>query len=183
VRGTDGSKFAADNFRGSSQPVAKMTLAKNGGAFEQFRNRRVVSRLETSQRDVAAESLRLFRRSQPPQSFVHAPVQFRQLSAVVGCARPNHALFSLAGKKSDAASGKLQGRGCGTHCGDRIFQRSKLFRRHVAEKFQRDVKLRRLRPADCARRRVALQLALHAADFLPHVRRNGDGDEQAQKRR
>jgi hypothetical protein len=28
---------------------------------------------------------------------------------------------------------------------------------------------------------VALQLALGAADFLPHVRRDGDGDEQAQK--
>ena len=69
----------------------------------------------------------------------------------------------------------------GANFGHGFFQRGNLRRRHVAEKFQRDMKLIRLRPADCARGGMPLQLSLGAGDFLPHVQRDGEGDEQAQE--
>jgi hypothetical protein len=159
-----------------------MPITKDSGALQQFGNRGALSRFESTQRDVAGEFSRLFCRRKREHGFLHLPVKFGQLTVAIPGTDPNYARLSFAWKKSDAASGKVHGRKTGTDGSRGLFQCINLRHRHVAKEFQRDMKLLRSRPADRARRRVALQLALRAADFLSHFRRDRDGDEQAQKR-
>ena len=183
VHGPGGGEFAADNPHLTGPPVAKLSRAKNRGAFQQSPHRRVTPRLEPSQRDVAGKPFRLPCRREWPHRLVHPPVKFRQLPAVVIRPGPDHARPLLIREKSDAVRRQTQGRTAGANRSHEFFQRLHLRRRHVTEKFQRDVKLLRPRPANGTRRGVAPQLTLGASDFLPHVRRDGEGDEQAQERR
>ena len=177
-----GCQFTTDNVHCVSPPVAKVSAAKTGGAFEQFGNGRAKPRLETSQRDVAGKSFRLLGWREGLHRLVHLPVQFAQMAARVLHASPDDARLLRAGKKSDAVCGQLHRRETVANLGHSLFQRLHLRGRHVAEKFQCDMKLLRWRPADGTRRRVPPQLALGAGDFRSHVWRDSERDEQPQER-
>ena len=74
MSGSLGSQFAADNGHRAGQPVTKMMVAPNLGAFQPRCTRRKAPGLEPAQGDVAGESFQWLGRCKWPHRLVHPPV-------------------------------------------------------------------------------------------------------------